>query len=109
VAACLPYALAAVLADFVHVHSPQSGRASPRAVGATVEARPTPPPPADSADYSCPACAWLKIGHRTESRISIGAATQTATAQIVLIETEWPDSPVSRHTALRGPPPQTFS
>jgi hypothetical protein len=107
VAVCLPYVLAAVLVDFVHLDTPRSGRAARGC--AAFEAGPSRPAPAEGTDSSCPACAWLRVGHRSETRVSIGAAAHTTVAQIVVLEVEWPDSPVRRQAALRGPPRQILS
>jgi hypothetical protein len=109
VAALMPYALAAVFADFGHVHSAQEPRAPVGAVYPTVEARPLTRPPVDGTDPSCPACAWLRTGHRAETPVTIGLAARELASPIRLLESEWPDSPVPHQPALRGPPPPSFS
>jgi hypothetical protein len=108
-AACLPYVLAALLVDFVHLQPPPGAGISIDAVGSTVQAGPSSTTPADDGAHSCPACAWLRIGQRVETQLSFRVAIQASIAQIGLLETRWCDSPVPRHTALRGPPPHTLS
>jgi hypothetical protein len=107
--ACLPYALAAVFVDFVHVDPPGNGRVPLNGPSAMVEAAPSTPPPAGDGDSSCPACVWLRVTHRTGAHVSIDLARRAAIAEIVVLDCEWPDNPIPRDAALRGPPRPTFS
>jgi hypothetical protein len=101
--------VAALFVDFIHVQPAQSEGARVAALGVTVHASPSRTTPAGDDHHSCPACAWLRVGHRVETHISIGTGTQDPTARVGLFQTRRLESPLPRHIALRGPPPHTFS
>ncbi len=99
-AACIPYLLASIFVEFLHV-DPQVRAGVPTfvvgqaSVGVSEPSRPTD---------ACPACLWLRIGVRLDSRVLSADPTRVVSAEVETLADDWSDSPVQLLTTLRGPP-----
>lgn len=101
IAFCLPYVLASVLVDFVHVHPPAA--AAPTVAGSAAIAQPSRSAP--QPDYTCTVCVWLRSGLQlTPNTTDTLAAGVTATAFVLTPDAVRPDAPIARSELLRGPP-----
>jgi len=100
-ALCLPYLLASVLVDFVHVHRQPVATASALAgeVGVTA------PRQAPRPDNPCTACLWLRTGLQLTPHAAATLAAGVATTAFVLPpDAVRPDTPAAPSTLLRAPP-----
>jgi hypothetical protein len=107
VAACLPYVLLAVFADFTHVHSAPNRALSPDTTQGPVVAGAANG--AAQTGSSCPVCLWLRAGPRLVSQISVEAAVTAVQSAIAPNLGDTPPSPVPHPAAFRGPPRPSFS
>ncbi|MEO8360260.1 MAG: hypothetical protein ABI672_09545 [Vicinamibacteria bacterium] len=102
VAACLPYVLLAVFADFLHVHS-----AWTRMVASNTNQGPSLSDKVEGARQPgapCPLCLFLRDAPRLTSLLSVEAARVTTIPKIWLPPADAPASPIPHPTAFRGPP-----
>jgi hypothetical protein len=107
VAACLPYVLLAIFADFTHVHSAPAGALSPDTTHGPVVAGALNG--AAQTGSSCPVCLWLRAGPRLVSQVSVEAAVTTVQSAVTPALGDAPPSPVPHPPAFRGPPRPSFS
>jgi hypothetical protein len=101
VAACLPYLLASLFVDFVHVDPPEGN--APVSMAAPSAAQPT-----DGSGPACPTGAWLRLGQSFSTPFSFATTAQAVVRPVALPATICPDSPVPLPRALRGPPRPTL-
>ena len=57
----------------------------------------------------CPACNWLRLGRRLESRVGLVRTQDVVLADAPTLIAEWPASPVPHTALLRGPPRSVLS
>lgn len=101
VAACLPYLLLAMFVDFFHGHRPEETVASPPGI---VHLTQPPDNPDATPEYSCPVCAWLRLGPNLETPFSLGTCSDIVRMMVVLPVPGEPESPVPLPSHLRAPP-----
>jgi hypothetical protein len=99
--------LVSVFVDFLHVDR----LTAPSAIGVAasdvlITARPVRSPNDPS---SCPACVWQRLAPRQVAQVCLNLTADTVRALLVPLATEWPDSPVPRPAAFRGPPRSTVA
>ena len=102
VTACLPYVLMALLVESLHGAQP-SDFVGPASTAQTTSLA-AGPVTAQHAPYSCPVCAWLRVGTRQVQQTTLGAAIDAVPLLVPPHVAEWHDSPVPHPTAFRGPP-----
>lgn len=101
VALCLPYVLAAIFVDFLHV-GPQFRAGTPAFETADAfDTHSTGP----RSDDRCPACLWLQASVPLGSPVVSHSPAQVASSEIETPRTPQSDSPVQHPTVPRGPPP----
>ena len=100
-AACLPYILVSILVESLHV-APKPGGSD--VIGGSAISLAAGLPRSATEPYSCPACAWQRVGTEQVQHIGISANGDTVRVPPVPRVAEWPDSPVPRPAAFRGPP-----
>jgi hypothetical protein len=104
VAACLPYVLLALFADFIHPH-PIVDRDAPQIQIATAIRVGTPPHENSKLpDYSCAVCQWLRAGIGLQASVALGPALASVAGDIAARLAATHSGPTLRTPALRGPP-----
>jgi hypothetical protein len=99
--------LVSVFVESLHVVPPSDVNAYALSRSdALTTARPLPQP---TDPYSCPACVWQRVSTQQASHIGITPARDPVPVLIVPLIAEWPDSPVPRPAAFRGPPRSTLA
>ena len=101
VAVCLPYILVSIFAESLHVGRPDGSLLPAGGSQAVVAAA---VPSSASSDFSCPVCRWLRDGRRLEVGFGLARIEGSVPSRVDPFITEWPDSPVPRPSAFRGPP-----
>jgi hypothetical protein len=92
--------------DFFHAHRPD---AAPAPWQTAVHLTEPASGPAALPDYSCPICAWLRIGPKLESPHAIGPCTQIVTALAAPARVACAESPIPLPARFRGPPRHFFA
>lgn len=97
---CLPYVLVSIFVEFLHVGSQPRPAVTAFVVGEVLVTE----SPTSRPDDRCPACLWLRVNVRSDSRVLSLDPARVVSAEVETPEADRPDSPVQHPTALRGPP-----
>jgi hypothetical protein len=99
--------LVSVFVDFLHVEAASPiGAYALAGSDVLVTSAPVRPP---TDPPSCPACLWQRLVPRHTTHISLNLTRDAVRVLFVPLVAEWPDSPVPRPAAFRGPPRSTLA
>lgn len=101
VAACLPYLLLAVCADFLHLHPAFGGTALQFATSERVVA---PSHTSKLPDYSCAVCQWLRAGTGLQASATVAPRTVPLSSDVAAGLATAPARPTLLSPDFRGPP-----